>query len=258
MPLHRSYVIPYRVPDLVCDNRTHPSPGLPHIERHFDIDCHASGYGIIVRDNDFPDRPPFYLSMPNTDMAEVDREIINRLRNDLFSALYGWQSPEDTRDVTIEDRLHRVGADDCMASLQQEAARNLEHRWYESRASNPTPARCSRSRSHPQRTYLTWMPYSNYRKCASCFADSDLKLMRVVVLRVLKYLNHTPPGRRHCAAELWRNYEQSLIRYGIAIALEYRRRGFTDRSLEILREHYYPGPDKKPRWIFWPELQMSH
>jgi hypothetical protein len=58
--------------------------------------------------------------------------------------------------------------------------------------------------------------------------------------------------------ELWRGHEQSLIRYGIAIAAECRNRGFSDTSLEKLKEKYVEGDAPQPDWTSWPELQNSH
>jgi hypothetical protein len=113
-------------------------------------------------------------------------------------------------------------------------------------------------RNRRRHNYLTWMPYSSYRKCAACFSDIDLKQMRVNVLRVLQYLDHGHHTHRQRAAELWRGFEQSLIRYGIAIALECRQRGFNDKSLLKLRSKYTSGNGKKPDWVYWADLQQSH
>jgi len=112
-------------------------------------------------------------------------------------------------------------------------------------------------RPRKKRHYLVWTPFSSYTACATCFIDRDLKAMRVRILRVLRYLDtqHTHPRR---AAELWRGHEQSLIRYGITIALECRRRGFRDSSLQKFRVRFLPGLYQKPEWIFWTELQESH
>jgi hypothetical protein len=118
------------------------------------------------------------------------------------------------------------------------------------------PSRESRRNRH--RSYLTWMPYSSYRKCAACFTDSDLKHMRVNVLRVLRYLDGGTHTHQKRAAELWRGFEQSLIRYGITIALECKQRGFNDKSLLTLRAKYRAGNSKKPDWVYWSDLQHSH
>ncbi|MFA5344717.1 MAG: pyrimidine dimer DNA glycosylase/endonuclease V [Candidatus Omnitrophota bacterium] len=115
-----------------------------------------------------------------------------------------------------------------------------------------------RQRTRRNRNYLTWMPYSSYRKCAACFEDSDLKHMRVNILRTLRYLERNSRPTRHKAVELWRGFEQSLIRYGIAIALECRQRGFSDTSLVTLRSKYRHGYSQKPDWVYWTDLQESH
>jgi hypothetical protein len=125
------------------------------------------------------------------------------------------------------------------------------------RLSRPTSER-DRPRTRRHRHYLTWMPYSSYRKCATCFMDDDLKVMRGIVLRVLKYLDRGPTRHTNRAAELWRGHTQSLIRYGIAIALECRQRGFRDTSLAILRAKYQHGHSEKPQWVYWPALHESH
>jgi hypothetical protein len=106
--------------------------------------------------------------------------------------------------------------------------------------------------------YLLLMPFSNYHACAKCFADRELKCMRVNVLRVLKYLAQRSYRHRIAAAEMWRGYEQSLIRYGLAIAVECIQRGFTDKTLSFFKDKHDKLPHKKPSWVFWPELNSSH
>lgn len=120
------------------------------------------------------------------------------------------------------------------------------------------PAALYPHRNRRRHSYLTWMPYSSYRKCAACFSDIDLKQMRVHILRVLQYLGRDDRNHRQKAAELWRGFEQSLIRYGIAIALECKQRGFSDTSVLKLRLKYRSGNSKKPDWVFWSDLQQSH
>jgi hypothetical protein len=116
---------------------------------------------------------------------------------------------------------------------------------------NPAPTR----RQKPK--YLVWMPFSSYRACAQCFTDCDLKHTRNRILRTLKYFESSPNYRPR-PVEMWRGHIQSLVRYGIAVAIECKNRGISDSSLQVLRELYTPGVFPKPDWVYSPIIQESH
>ncbi len=293
-----------------------------HIERHFEIDCHASGLGICIYDRDFPGRHPIILDIPNADLNVIDQAIHHLLteereRNEgpyrtmgvdvgrgdpvmteqtyygpssessMFRMEYQQEPPprpsydesaclmEASRrryDAMRADMERNMAAEiapppDDIREVREEghpfemwtAPANNERSLFSQimdRMDRPRASRQDRPRRH--HNYLTWMPYSSYRKCASCFADRDLKQMRVNILRVLRYLERNSNRTRNKAAELWRGFEQSLIRYGIAIALECRQRGFSDKSLFTLRAKYRHGCSQKPDWVYWSDLQESH
>jgi hypothetical protein len=110
-----------------------------------------------------------------------------------------------------------------------------------------------------QRHYLTWMPTSVYSKNALCFVTKDLMIVRNAILRCLRYLNNNTMRRRNIrAAEIWRDNIQSLRQYGIIIALECRRRGIADTSLDEFRSGYIAGIHDKPTWVYWDALNESH
>ncbi len=120
----------------------------------------------------------------------------------------------------------------------------------------------SMPRRSPRRRYLTLVPRISFEETAASLPDKDLKLMRVVSLRVLRILTcgHdigiTRTGRR--SVNLWQGHTQALIRYGMAIARELVRRGYRDTSMEEFRSHFVCELVTKPQWVFWPRLRMSH
>ncbi len=152
----------------------------------------------------------------------------------------------------VLERYRNCWLDQCVAQPAPTPA--PMERLYDESSRMPVPIR--RNRKHH---FLTWVPYSSYHTCAKCFSDSDLKSMRVRILRVLRALkNERVPHRVNKRVELWRGFDQSLIRYGIAIALECRRRGFNDTSLEKFQAEYIQGVWPKPQWVFWEAMQESH
>ncbi len=114
----------------------------------------------------------------------------------------------------------------------------------------------------PRRRYLTLVPHTSFEETAVSLPDKDLKLMRVVSLRVLRVLtcgrnpNLNRAGLR--SVNLWQGHTQALIRYGMAIARELVRRGYRDTSMEEFQSHFVRELVTKPQWVFWPRLRMSH
>lgn len=117
-------------------------------------------------------------------------------------------------------------------------------------------------RRSPRRRYLTLMPYSSFEETAESLSDKELKLMRVVALRVLRVLtsdqNANLNRARRRAVTLWRGHTQALVRYGIAIARELVSRGYKDTSMEEFRSHFVHELVSKPSWVFWSQMRSSH
>lgn len=116
-----------------------------------------------------------------------------------------------------------------------------------------------RSTENRHRTYIVPMPFVSFKESAACLADKDLKLTRVAILRCLRKLISRKPARRPIkAVEAWRGYTQALVRYGIQVALECKRRGFTDKSLEKLQSLLTTEQGEKPNWIYWKKCRESY
>ena len=115
---------------------------------------------------------------------------------------------------------------------------------------------------HRRRRYLTLMPYSSFTKTAECLSDRDLRYMRVAALRVLRAMTVPPQGisdTRRKAIAMWGGDKFAICWYGMAIAKEMTKRGFTNTSIEEFEREIPVNRDaSKPSWVFWPRLQRSH
>ncbi len=117
-------------------------------------------------------------------------------------------------------------------------------------------------RRSPRRRYLTLMTHSSFEETAKVLNVKELKLMRVVALRVLRVLTSDQdtdlPRARRRSVNLWQGHTQALVRYGMAIARELVNRDYKDTSMEEFRTHFVRGVVCKPPWVFWPRLRASH
>ena len=116
--------------------------------------------------------------------------------------------------------------------------------------------------THRRRHYLTLMAYSTFEENAKVLSDKELKLMRVVSLRVLRVLTSDQDFNlsraKRKAVNLWNGHTQALVRYGMSIARELVNRGYKDTSMEEFRSHFVRESVTKPSWVFWARLQRSH
>jgi hypothetical protein len=228
--------------------------------RHFDCRYSYETGLVLAHDGGVPFE--FYIGrVPET---QANEQLI---RDTILTAIQLRLGPQVNRDVERHyrdaEQEYRVAWDTFQqmtapVSACLEVASLSPHR--QEAGPSPTsnqPRRTGRATRPKRRHYLTLVPYINFTKCAKCLHDRDLKLMRVAALRVLKLLNNprsdTPRG-----VTLWVGYTQALIRYGIAIATECRRRGFADTSLGVFQSQYTPGLCAKPEWIKWASLRKSH
>lgn len=84
----------------------------------------------------------------------------------------------------------------------------------------------------------TFLPDPSFEASARCLDYRRLGKQRVEAKQLLLALGvhigeHSPKGgwSNHPAARMWRGHEPALVRYGIAICEEWRRRGFKDTLL---------------------------
>ena len=117
------------------------------------------------------------------------------------------------------------------------------------------------SRLH--QSYSIFVPYHCFQKCAECLETPDLRATLVRVIRVLRYLEAPAPGPYDyiIEAEKWRNFRQSLVRYGIYCAEEYAHRGGSNKVLEHLKPLVRRREWNKPEWVYDPnalDRQREH
>lgn len=91
----------------------------------------------------------------------------------------------------------------------------------------------------------TFLPHPDFDASARALDDRRLGKQRVEARQILNALKGWSSGwRRHPATTMWEGYEDALCRYGRAVCLEWRRRGFRDGLLEVfeLFDGFGPGP----------------
>ena len=98
---------------------------------------------------------------------------------------------------------------------------------------------------------ITFLPYKSYSESAAALDDRTLYQQRLDVLRILSLKPDVP------AARMWHNYEGALATYGIAMCMEWRRRGNGDTTLEKLEE-LYNFDNTPPPWLGDERLHSSH
>lgn len=94
----------------------------------------------------------------------------------------------------------------------------------------------------------TFIPYDNVVASAQVLDNRRLGKQRVETLQLLRALAGVTTGWvNHPAAKMWRNHEQALATYGVAICQEWVRRGFKDTCHEKIVAAYDNHLDAKYR-----------
>ena len=91
--------------------------------------------------------------------------------------------------------------------------------------------------------------------------NKRLGKQRVEVLQILNALtNPEAKGwRNHPCTNMWRGHELWLVRYGIVVCEEWRRRGFQDTVLDKLAERGRAlAESMAPGWLGDERLHASH
>lgn len=115
----------------------------------------------------------------------------------------------------------------------------------------------------------TFLPLPSYCESAKCLDRLRLGKQRVEVKQILSTLLGKSRGwANHPAVRMWRGYESSLILYGLAVCLEWRKRGYKDSVLEHLLLETLdercawtesdPPDAPKPPWLGDPSFHASH
>lgn len=108
----------------------------------------------------------------------------------------------------------------------------------------------------------TFLPYSDFNKSAQCLDMRRLGKQRVETLQLLNSLRN-PSGNKgwvnHPARTMWVGYENSLVKYGLAICEEWIRRGYKDTCYGKILAHFdYSKEVIHPNWLGWNEFHLSH
>jgi hypothetical protein len=107
----------------------------------------------------------------------------------------------------------------------------------------------------------TFLPYRSFEKSARCLDTKRLGKQRVETLQILNTLAGKSSGwQNHPAVVMWRGHESVLIDYGVAICLEWLRRGYKDTCLgkiEAFRE-VFAKPSVTPAWLGKRDFHRSH
>lgn len=106
----------------------------------------------------------------------------------------------------------------------------------------------------------TFLPYESYEDSAAVLDMKRLGKQRVETLQILKALSDPSYGwQNHPAVKMWIGYENSLIRYGEAICIEWLGRGYKDTCLEKIRatkDNFETNED--PWWLGNLKFHASH
>jgi len=97
----------------------------------------------------------------------------------------------------------------------------------------------------------TFLPYSDFQKSAQCLDYKRLGKQRVEAWQIYLALTQENYGwKNHPIVKMWKGYEFSLLRYGMAICEEWKSRGYNDSMLDKFISKYDITKDKgNPKWV---------
>lgn len=108
----------------------------------------------------------------------------------------------------------------------------------------------------------TFLPFSDYRQSAMCLDNRRLGKQRVECLQILRVLTNGNPKAawyHHPAAQMWKGYEVSLVRYGQTICSEWINRGFKDTCYSKISKFALVNQKEiQPPWLNIFEFHASH
>ncbi len=104
----------------------------------------------------------------------------------------------------------------------------------------------------------TFLPLPDFAATAEVLDDVRLGKQRVEAYQIVRTLDGVTQGwRHHPAVKMWRGYEGALVRYGLAVCIEWTRRGRLDTVHDKLLAHRRPRM-KLPPWFGDEALHASH
>lgn len=106
----------------------------------------------------------------------------------------------------------------------------------------------------------TFLPYPSFEMSARVLDRWRLNSQRSEARQVLyACLLRSKGWRSHPATVMWRGHEFSLCLYGMAVCLEWRRRGYEDSVFPSFCEEKLQLSDTgPPPWLGTPEFHLAH
>lgn len=108
----------------------------------------------------------------------------------------------------------------------------------------------------------TYLPYPDVNKSAEVLDDRRLNRQRSDVVAILKKLDEAPASEEdHPAVKMWRGNELFLIKYGMAVCIEYQSRGNQGMTLEKIMEfqdQFDSSSSEPPEWWGNEKFHTSH
>lgn len=118
----------------------------------------------------------------------------------------------------------------------------------------------------------TFLPFSDFDRCAAVLDDRRLGKQRVEVLQVMRALTiESYAWKSHPAVLMWKGYEEALGAYGMAICGEWCRRGYADTCaakigadarmagvVSIRSQAELSAAGRLPPWLGDEALHRSH
>jgi len=106
----------------------------------------------------------------------------------------------------------------------------------------------------------TFLPYSDFIKTAKCLDYRRLGKQRVEAWQIYQAITNSNYGwQNHPIVNMWRGFEQALLRYGMSICEEWKIRNYKDNMLKLFVGNYDINKDVgNPIWIGNKQFHASH
>lgn len=107
----------------------------------------------------------------------------------------------------------------------------------------------------------TFITHDSILEIAEGLDDNRLNRQRSEVTAILKSLLKPADDEDHSSVKMWRGNERYLIRYGIAMCVEWQGRGNNDETMAKILQYqsvFHESSDAQPEWWGNEELINSH
>ena len=107
----------------------------------------------------------------------------------------------------------------------------------------------------------TFLPYPSFYKSAEVLDIKRLGKQRVEVLQILNTLSGKTSGwKHHPAVKMWKGYENTLIRYGLAICDKWVSLGYKDTCRRKIYMFNFKLPLRvgQLHWLGNEDFHLSH